>query len=80
MDKTQLIENAQRQLARRQASLQATLDEIATLEAIQAQGVDVSAAIAAARTKRDRQHNAALASEQLITALNTAAPTKKGGR
>lgn len=65
MDKTKLLETAQRQLALRQASLKDTLEEISLLEAAGAP----AQAITAARTKRDRQHNSCLASEQLITAL-----------
>lgn len=72
MDKTKLIERAQATLATRQASLKDTLEEIALLEGAGAP----PQAIAAARSKRDRQNNSCLASEQLITAL-TGKITKK---
>lgn len=66
MDKTKLIERAKQQLSTRQASLKDTLEEIALLEAAGAP----AQAIQAARTKRDRQHNSCLASEQLIAAIS----------
>lgn len=71
MDKSKLIDNAQRAIARRQASLKDTLDEIELLEALQAQGHLCAAAIVAAKVKRDRQHQNLEAAIQLHAALNT---------
>lgn len=75
MDKTKLIENAQALLATREASLQATLEEIALLEGTQAATpalqLQLNKAIVAAKLKRDRQHNSCEATKGLITALST---------
>lgn len=79
IDKTKITEHAERQLARRQVALRATLEEIDYLEAVQASengSPEVAQAIVACKTKRDRQHNACLASEGLIAALSDK-PTKK---
>lgn len=73
LDLIKLIEQARQLLAQRQKALQATLDEIALLEAAGAPAI----AIAAARVKRDRQHNACTASEQLINALEQSKATAK---
>lgn len=65
MDTTKLIERTQRNLATRQGALKNTLEEIKILEAA---GVSPQA-VFYAKTKRDRQNNAVLASEQLLAAL-----------
>ena len=76
MDKNKLIETAQKQLATREQALKATLEEIELLQAIQASGTNVLAAIAAARTKRDRQNTAVAATKQVIDAITSTLPKR----
>lgn len=80
MDKTQMLERAETQLANRQAALAATLEEIEFLEKNKAQFktpdelVSWGHAVGAAKVRRDRQHNACKATQALIAALTKARP------
>lgn len=75
VDKTKLLEHAQRQLTTRSAALQATLDEIEFLEKNKdhfktpEQIVSWGHAVGDAKVRRDRQHNACKASQALIATL-----------
>lgn len=82
MDKTKLIERTQALLRQREQDLKETLAEIAYLEEVAARtdnkelASKIAAAIAGARTRRDRQQTNVKASQGLIEALQ-AEPGKK---
>lgn len=78
MDRTKMLENAEKRLLTRQASLAATLEELEFLEKRKDQFktpqeiVSYGHAVAAARVRRDRQHNACTASQALVAILQKA--------
>lgn len=83
IDRQRLIQQATRALANRERSLKNTLDEITELERLnQPPLVELTDAIASAKTKRDRQTKAIDATRAVIKALteNKAASPQKGGR
>lgn len=83
MDKTKLIERTQALLRQREQDLKETLAEIAYLEEVAARtenkelATKIAAAIAGARTRRDRQQNNVKASQGLIQALQAEPRSKK---
>lgn len=74
LDIAKLIEKATRQREIRAAALRNTLKEIELLEAA---GIPRPEALAQVRTRRDRQHKALQASDQLIDALKGSQTAKK---
>lgn len=71
MDKTRMLEKANRDLARRNTALQATLEEITELQKVynETNVPELQAAINQAIVKRNRQHLATKATEAIIKAF-----------